>query len=194
MSLARMARWSVALGLMAAVIPAAVKAVPLAPGGGVGLAGTTAAANPWLNGVIIAENIQPFEIKDAGGVVLAKGKLQDRVVRSFMTGTNHFYFRVMLDGPAPVVVTHVMRQSFNGLFTNVDYRLDGIGLAGPRAAFRDPIGQVIRYDFSNNPVLPGTSSRFVFAATNAKTLTKNGQIIILANNGLGKAVLQAYQP
>ncbi len=68
--------------------------MPLAPGVTVPLAGTTSAADPRLAGTVIADVNRAFEVYDDIGNLILTGVVQDRVVRSTLTGTLVFVQRI----------------------------------------------------------------------------------------------------
>lgn len=191
----RINRIKTLVGLMSlvAVAPSA-NAVALGPCGWAGLPGTTAAAQPVLNGVILKDTITPFVIKNSAGAILVRGRLQDRVVRSNITGRMHFYFRVFNDGGG--AITSVQRISYTGFFTDVNWRLDGLGNVQPTSASRSCAGNMVTYNFGGAApfVWPGMSSRYGFAATNAWQFNPGGLTRIVANGGAGGVVLPSAQP
>lgn len=156
-------------------------AVPVAPGGAVITAGTTAAAQPFLGGVVIRDAIQPFSVPDGAGGILARGWIQDRVVRSAITGRLHFYYRLQNFGGYKGCIAYVRKANFGGFFTDVNYRLDGLGTIGMRRVFRSGApGAVLTYDYTARPIFPGEQSRFTFAATNAPRYNIYGLTSIVA--------------
>jgi hypothetical protein len=207
MSFVKSVRWSVkqlashrslvALGLVLNAGLAA-HAVPLAPGGVVFPAGTTAAARPELGGVVIYDVVRPFSIPDGLGGILARGWVQDRVVRSAITGRLHFYYRVQNDWASKAAVHYIRRASFSNHATDVDYRLDGPGLIGVRRVFRSGApGAVLTFDYTPRPILPGEQSRFTFAATRALQFDPYGMLVVTAHHpvlGYRSTSLRAAQP
>jgi hypothetical protein len=133
--------------------------------------GTTSAARPDLAGVIVADVIRPFSVVTSGGK--AVGWVQDRVVRSNLTGTLDFYYRIHVDPSSEVSLVKVTRDSFwswpDTISTDVDWRIDGVGQRAPWRVWRNDDGQWIYIDHSGGATIhPGETSRFVFVKTNAK--------------------------
>ena len=125
------------------------------------LGGTTSAQLPDLAGTVIHDRVRTFEIKDAAGTILFKGKLQDRIVRSTATDDLHFYYRVRDTDPAYVGdMVAVDAAGFAGLFgVHVDFRPDGLGTENPSRAARSADGNVVRFTYWPAPIDGGESSK-----------------------------------
>jgi hypothetical protein len=79
-----------------AALSASVLAVPLPPGSNnVFLPGTNPAAEPALAGLVLRDEIRPFQIVTGGGALLFRGEVQHRIVRSNVTGTLYFSWRII---------------------------------------------------------------------------------------------------
>lgn len=147
-------------------------AVPVVSGAGpVPTPGTTSAVRPDLAGVIVAEATRPFSVVTSGGK--AVGWVQDRVVRSNLTGTLDFYYRIHVDASSEVSLVKVTRESFytwpGTISTDVDWRIDGVGQRAPWRVWRSPEGDWVYIDHSGGAAIrPGETSRFVFVKTDAK--------------------------
>jgi hypothetical protein len=170
----------------------AAQAVPLVPGGVAFLFGTTVAARPELACVVIRDAVSPFEVRDANGNVVLKGTIQDRVVKENATGTLDFYFRIKNDPGSTAQITRVDRRNYAAFATDVDYRTDGLGEIGPTRAWRSNDGSAVYFDFSNAPILPGQSSRFVFIRTPARNYNLGGFTVL--NGRLGALALTRVIP
>ncbi len=143
------------------------RGVPLLPSGTVGLSGTTFAARPELGEAVLLDDVQDFEIHDAGGVLLFQGTLQNSVSR-VVDGTLVFSYRIRGTNqslPGSVVVLGTV--DFTPVTTDVDYRLDGLGSVGPEEAFREPPGNVVGFDFASGPVAAWQETYFLFIKTDA---------------------------
>ncbi|MEW6251278.1 MAG: hypothetical protein AB1716_11570, partial [Planctomycetota bacterium] len=168
-----------ALGLIA--LPA--EAIVLPPGGVVPLMGTTAAIRPELAGLVIYDELIDFEIRD-GAVLLYRGTLQNRVVRSDLSGNLHFYYYIRDTEPGlNGYIRYVRTTRFPGVLTDVDYRLDGLGTVGPDLARRSPApGTLVEFEFSG--LLPaGQESRFFFIITDVKEFVTGGETTLYLHTG-----------
>jgi len=97
-----------------------VRAVVLAPSQCLPLFGTSG-----LGGLVVQDNLIPFQIFDAAGSLCYEGVVQDRVVLS-AAGTYDFYFRIRDTTPAlPCCIVEVDRTDFTNQFTNVAHRRSG---------------------------------------------------------------------
>lgn len=144
-------------------------AVPVAPGGGlVALPGTTAAARSDLSGIVVADVIRPFSVNTP--TAKASGWVQDRVVKT-KDGTLDFYYRVHVDEGSTAAISLISRSSFAPTWTptDVDWRLDGLGLKNPDTASRGGNGWWVYVGYyGQNAIHAGEDSRFVFVKTRAK--------------------------
>ncbi len=164
-SMMKVVRSVLALAVLLIVSPAwAWPPLWLTPGTWGAVSGTTAAQLPELAGVVVYDRVRPFEIRDAAGILLFEGSLQDRVVRSTATGDLHFYYRVRDTNPALFGnLAIVDTRDFSGLFgVHVDYRPDGLGTEAPSRAVRSGDGALVRFVFWPNPISGGEASRFCF--------------------------------
>ena len=99
-------------------------AVPFNEGNRVSLNGTKSSARKELRGVVREDNLIDFEIRDGGGSLVFKGRLQDRVVKSYTTGKLHFYHYIRNTQPGlPGEIIKVSRNGFANFQTDLDYRL-----------------------------------------------------------------------
>ncbi len=143
------------------------RGVPVLPSGAVGLSGTTLAARPDLAGTFLLDSVQDFEIQGAGGVLIYRGRLQNRLTRAIDGGLVFSYHIANTDPSLVGSVVRVDTEDFWPFTTDVDYRLDSSGSIGPERAFREPSGNVVAFDFGADPVPPGQESFFFFIKTNA---------------------------
>src|SRR4051794_18183542 len=176
----------------------------VAPGATVFLPGTTAAAQPALNGVVIHDALLPFTVNDAAGHTIFKGHLQDRVVRENASGTLDFYQGVRADAGFPLAafLDYASRTSFGGYPVDANYRTDGIGspLIKPETASRSADSKTVRFNFHLDKVNPGQFSLFYFARTTAKTFDLNGSTALgfgqgpVPSSGNGSVKLATAEP
>jgi hypothetical protein len=144
------------------------RATPLVEGQTVSLGGTTAETRPELAGVVVQDRLIDFEIRDAAGELIFKGRLQDRVVRSKVNGALTFALFIRDTQPdLPGVITTVTRGNFANVSTDVEYRVDGLGQIGPKQADRDADGGDITFRFEEGRLHAGNTSRFFFILTDA---------------------------
>jgi hypothetical protein len=163
-------RWSslLGVGLVLLGLVSSGQATPLLKGRTVSLRGTTTRERPELAGVVIQDNLIDFEIHDAADKLIFKGKLQDRVVRSKVSGTLSFDLFIRNTQPdLPGVITTVTRDKFADVSTDVEFAVDGMGHIGPHKADRNADGGAITFHFQEGRLRAGTDSRFFFVFTNA---------------------------
>lgn len=173
----------VVLMALAASAPTA-RAVSLPLGSFALLSGTTAAARPELGGLVLADTLRPFSIDLGSGLSIA--------------GTLDFYFRIMNDTASGGAIIFAGRSDFGAWTTDVDWRVDGLGVDGPSFGFRNPGGTEVQFGFFSGVVDPGEDSRFFFIKTNATQFSATGSAYLAglpANGGQGSSVeLTTYQP
>lgn len=171
-------------------------AATLNPGNIVPLFGTTAAARPELAGVVLEDTLRPFTI-DLGGGLSITGTVQDRVVRSDIDGTLDFYYRITNDATSDGSILFADRTNYSGATTDVDWRIDGLGIDAPSFAFRHPSGNEVTFFFTSTPIGPGADSRFFFIKTGATAYNEGGQGLLAGAgaSGYGASVLfPTFQP
>ena len=185
-----------AIAALCALAPlSAAFAVPLPVAGNVSIVGTTNAANPDLAGTVVRDVVTDLTLTTASGARV-EFSIQDRVVKRKATGTLDFYFRVIHKADSKDAIGYVRRSKFgNGMTLDVDYRTDGVGTVGARAVQRSGAGgDVVTFDFANNPITPGKESRLHFIATKATAFDVNGLTSIVARGGGGSVALKTAQP
>ena len=142
---------------------------------------TTVAEEPDLAGVVIADRLQPFTINGAAGGV-ATGTIQERVVRSDLTGFLHFYHRVSLEtisgfGVGSYLEWLDLDPVATGNPLAVGRRSDGIG--SPTSSSYDLAGAgQSRFDFNLldlDPAEAGFTTQFHYIKTNATNYALTGQ-------------------
>lgn len=157
------------------------------------VSGTTAGSRPELAGVILKDELIPFEIRNNKGRVIFAGKIQNRVVQSNKTGTLSFYFLVRNTSPGlPGRITEIRRDGFGGWKTDMDYRLDGLGTIAPDSVNCATNGTTVGFSFGKNPITSGSESRFCFVLTEA-TEFDTSSMVIIANDG-SKVTLKVAAP
>jgi len=106
---------------------------PLAPPVSLG-AGTTAAADPSLAGVVIADDVNNFSGTSFNG------QYQTRVVRRDDTGTLDFYYRIVsfTDQAQDRVLRDFRIGDFADWQTSATWRPDGVGTENPLIAVKFP--------------------------------------------------------
>ncbi|QDV74826.1 PEP-CTERM sorting domain-containing protein [Botrimarina mediterranea] len=159
----------------------------LAPGGVVGLAGTTVAVAPELAGTVQDDPLRPFEIRDAGDNLLLSGNFQDRVSRSDDLETLVFSPRlrdtVSTIGAAPIEIIAMTITGYGGYTTDVEFRTDGLGDVGPNLASRSADGEGLRFQYTTSPIVAPAESYFNSILTNATAFAPIGTATIHARIG-----------
>jgi hypothetical protein len=162
-------------------------AVPVTPGISVDLHGTTVLDDADLAGVVIRDELLPFQVHNSIGDVLVEGNVQDRVIRSNNTGELIFAPRLRdLSSPsgsawiAGFAMTH-----YSGFTTDVDYRTDGLGDVGADRVRRDVSGERLFFDYDPSLLVPPDESLFLSVATDAGAYDLSGSFVIYAQNDFG---------
>lgn len=182
------------IGLLSlATVPVHGQSVVLPAGASVPLPSATAAIEPDLGGVVLHDELIPFDITNASGQPLCRGQLQNRVVRSTKTGLLHFYYRIRgtvpnLPGRLGTVATQRFFETLN-----VAYRLDGLGTVNPTGASRSPAGDLVTFEFKDPVLGCGAESRFFFIKTTAKKFAPGGETRLVLGTG-EVAILKTVRP
>ncbi len=170
------------------------RATVLAPGGATALSGTTAAAQPELGGLVIVDDLVPYQIfgGGVGNPLLYAGNLQARIARSDLSGNLIFEYRLRdptngLNG----IMSTLTASDFAGWTTDVEYRTDGLGDKEPTRATRSAAGSDVSFIFGNS-LFSSEESYFTHILTNAKAYT-TGQTTLTLTDG-SSVVLATYQP
>lgn len=152
------------------------QAVTLVPGTPVNLPGTTAAAEPQLAGLILADEVVPFSFSTDRGTI--SGTVQSRVVRSDLDGTLDFYWRVINDASSVGALGSFRIGKFDAPEFNANWRSDGLGNVAPDKAylFVAPTPGYVNFYFnsasSNATLAPGSESYFLLMDTSATKYAK----------------------
>lgn len=169
--------------LVLSALAAQAPAVPLAPGGSVGLPGSCVGG-----GTVIRDALIPFTIIDGSGRVL-NGTVQDRVVRR-ADGTLSFEPRIRnVSGTSALGISRVVREGFEGFSTDVDWSTCSVGTAAPTSATRTGDGDRIDYSMSFAPVFRGSESRFFRASTDADQFALTGTLNLQLEDGTSNAIM-----
>lgn len=165
-------------------------AVVVLPVTSASLSGTTVAANPDLAGVVLYDNLVPFQLTDENGDVFVQGVVQDRVVRSDNTGGLVFAPRLRdLTTTRPgSLIEEISLVGFEDSFSmDIDFRIDGLGDVGPTDVLRAVPG-VTRGDLDfryGSGLFPPDEGKFISVLTDATAFDNRGRIIIVALTPLG---------
>lgn len=163
------------------------------------ISGMTGAARPELRGVVLNDNLIPFEIRNATNQIIFAGKVQNRVVRSSRTGTLEFAFFIRDTTPGlPGRITEVRRDGFGGWKIDANYSLDSMGTIGPDSVSYSPNGTTVEFLFGKKPITAGALSHSCFVFTDATKFdkavsAKAGSMVITADDG-SKVTLQVAAP
>lgn len=170
------------VGLTLLAWPSPGHAEILTPGGMVTLGGVGGGAGP---GLVIVDDLIPFEVRGATGALLFQGTLQDRVVRLDATGKLAFVQRIRDTQPSlNGLVTSIGREDFTGFPTDVDFSTTSVGTRAPSSASRSVDGALVDFDFTAEPIISGQESRYVHIVTDAVSFARIGSTEIALNDGL----------
>jgi hypothetical protein len=162
--------------------PAHAASTIIAGPGSYGVGATTAAEEPDLAGVVLEDRLQPFTIDGAAGG-LVTGVIQERVIRSDVTGFLHFSYRVTLETISSFGIgSYLEWLDLDPVATGdplaVGRRTDGLG--SPTSSNYDlaAAGQS-RFDFNLldlDPANAGFTTQFHYIKTNATNYALTGQL------------------
>lgn len=182
-----------AISALAASIGSAF-ALELRPASEISPRGTTVAARPALQRVVLVDTGRRFRLPDgAGGFVT--GTLQDSVSRSNETGTLIFEQRVILDATSSAAngVAEWTRTDMRTVSVDADYMADGLGDVKTGSSQRSGDGTTVRFKLVA-PLRPGQSSYFNLMLTNATKYAATG-VTELSVPGVATTVrLATYRP
>jgi len=156
-----------------------VAAAPL-PVGDVPITGTTAAVQPGLTGLILEEIFTPYDFFVSQ--LHLTGMVQSRVVRSSLSGTLDFYWRIIPDATSVGDIYAFRIGGFPEMLSDANWRSDDLGGVGPQVARNFGSGHV-NFLFTPPVFDPGTvniglhptdSSRFFFVRTDATAYGRVG--------------------
>lgn len=181
----------VAVSFIAVSLANYAQAVNVPPGGVAFLSGTTSAANPDLAGVVLKDDLIPFQIKDKLGNIILEGVVQDRVVKSNNTGNLIFAPRLR-DLKSPVRsswISYLRLEGYGGISTNINFRVDGLGDIGPNEVTRSAgTGNELFFRYEPNIIVPPEEGLFLSVLTDAPAFCQNGKITVFAQNDFGSNV------
>ncbi len=182
----------------------AARAVVVAPGDTVSLPGTTLAAQPFLQGHVLEDELIPFSLAvSQTSSDLITGTVQQRVVREDASGTLDFYWRITQLNTGSLGyfrVGHFVTGTFDA-----DYRIDGLGDVGPTSLthFTNGLGGATddfgaNFNFANgaaDTLSAGQSSKFMLLHTDATNYAKTA-LFDIASTGTYTASAQfaAFAP
>lgn len=179
-------RFAPVLALAAALSAGTTQAAILSPGGVAALAGTTSAARPELAATVQDDPLRPFAIDIGGGVGLT-GNLQDRVGLSHDLSTLIFAPRIRdtlnTPGVPPLEILSISLTGYAGYSTDIEYRTDGLGDAGPDTVSRSVDGDTLNFRYTASPLLPPDESLFISILTDATEFAPIGSALIVARTG-----------
>ncbi len=190
-SVSAVGRFCVGAVVLVLVVPSVVFGVELSPGGDVPLFGVAGGAGP---GVVIYDNLVPFEIRGSRGELLFSGNLHDRVVRHSATGTLSFnrQIRDTVDGLSGAVAL-LACTSYSDYLTDVDFSTTSLGTVSTNRVTRGLDGAVVTFHFETTPVFSGGRTRFMFASTEALEFEAMGRCAIRLMTGQ-EALLSVVSP
>lgn len=158
------------------------RAVVVPPGSTFDLPGTTEAAQPFLAGTVVEDELLQFSLPvSQQDPSLITGTVQQRVVRESGSGTLDFYWRIteVAGGSLGYLrVGNFITDTFDA-----NYRIDGLGTVGPTSLthFLPPQGGAPSNYFANfnfvdangaDTLASGQQSTFMFLHTDATQYAK----------------------
>ncbi len=152
---------------------------PLTPGGSVSTGGTDAFSSPHAYGTLVHSQMDNFNILHSSGAVLFQGTLESLV---FENSSGELTFDLQIIGSEAGlngVIDSIGRNGFGGWTTDVDWRLDAMGLKDPAKADRSANGDKIEWSgpwSGTAGIFSGESSRMLFASTDATQFAPNSAI------------------
>ena len=182
-----------AITLCAMLGTSSAMAVSITPGMSSPLAGTTELANADLAGVVIRDQLIPFQVSDTLGNVILEGNVQDRVVRSNNTGELIFAPRLRdLSNPFGVAwVSGFGMEHYGGYSTDIDYRTDSVGDVGANSVSRSGDGENLFFRYDPNLIVPADAGLFLSVATDAHAYQLDGVFTVYAQNDFGGSVFSS---
>ena len=158
-------------------------AITVSPGDTVSLPGTTSAAESYLAGTVLQDELINFSLKadQSPNAATITGTVQQRVVQEDITKTLDFYWRITsLSGGS---LGYFRVGKFNSTVFDANYRTDGLGDVGPTSIIRFKPGmggatddKAVNFNFTNSDSLDslaaGQESYFLFLHTNATEYAK----------------------
>jgi hypothetical protein len=166
---------------MALGLPVASRAGEL-PIGYTTLTGTTAASQLELAGSILQDMSTPYDF--TGSAEHVKGVVQSRVVRSDLTRTLDFYWRIIPDSTSTGDIYALRMGGYIGALLDANWRIDGLGTVPPQTILNFGSGSV---NFLFSPpeqvgpgVGPNDSSMFFFLRTDAIAYDQSGFFDLLS--------------
>ncbi|CAN5920451.1 hypothetical protein BH11PSE8_BH11PSE8_36730 [soil metagenome] len=179
------------------------RAVFVVLGNGFSLPATTLAAQPFLQGHVLEDELISFSLAvSPGSMDMITGTVQQRVVREDASGTLDFYWRVTEVNGGTLGSFRV--GGFAATTFDADYRIDGLGDVGPTSLRHFAAGTggatddySANFNFSDaaDPLSSGKSSKFMFLHTDATHYAKTG-FMDLAGTGTvtASATFAAFSP
>ncbi|MDP0489481.1 MAG: hypothetical protein Q7Q71_00350 [Verrucomicrobiota bacterium JB023] len=163
-------------------------AVPVARGTSESLGESSLATNPELAGLIVADQLIPFEIKNGLGEVMLTGRYQSRVIRSDLTGQLIFVGQIR-DTSNPDSqfgwVTNLAMEGFGFVDTDCLSRVDASGDKIASRVTRNAAGDRLNFTISTGFLEPPEETYPFLVITQAREFTSDGQVTIYASNDFG---------
>lgn len=162
-----------AAGLLALGSATAAMAAPLIPGTSNGLLGGT--ADGWIPGVAgsLEFDSGPFTSLSS----FFHGTF-DTAVHARAGGTLDFYFRISNDFTSTDPISRLTAINFGTFSTyDVEFRSD-LGGVAPVLATRSASGSIVGFEFDGDGLLPGTTSAWMYIATDARSYHRGSTSLI----------------
>ena len=188
LSVASFRRSAAAIAAIAAVVAGASGQILLPPGG------TVVPPSAAGAGTIIYDTSTSFDIFNAAGALLFRGKLQDRVVR---IGSGSLDFDTRIRDVTPGLngaIARIDRFNFGGYTTRVSYGASSLGTVIPSQAWRSLApGSDVQWRYSP-AIFSSQESKFASISTNATSFNTTGFTVITLTTGDTAVISNTTQP
>lgn len=167
-----------------ALCSSTLSAEQLFAGSTIPINGINSFEQPSLIGLVVRDELLPFEIIDNTGTVILSGILEDKVVKSSDLGTHIFQSRIReLNNAHTAQITTISFGGYSQVTTEANVLLNGIGDTAPTRVQRTAnSGDQITFHY-DIALIPPQESSFTTIATNATAFTVSGQAVISAQIG-----------
>gem|GEM_PF-3743648 len=160
---------------------------PLPPGAELPLSGDSFDNHPEWAGTVMNDTLHDFTVRNGSGEVILEGRLQDRCVKSNLTGNLVFkpWVRDLSSPSGTGRVVAIVVGGHGGLTIDAEYALAGSGAAPSGVARSAGRGEEVTILFEPDGVGPPDGSRPVELVTDAPGYSLDGEVVVVAEDGPG---------